>query len=44
MASIELQQILSKNLASESRLQVRKLFQKSFQKKKNEMIFRTNNI
>jgi hypothetical protein len=38
MASIELQQILSKNLASESRLQVRKLFQKSFQKKKNEMI------
>ena len=38
MASIELQQILNKSLAIEARPQIRKEFQRAFQKKKNEMI------
>ena len=38
MSSIELQKIISQNLAKESRTQVRNSFQKAFQKKKNEMI------
>ena len=38
MSSIELQNIIKQNLAKESRTQVRNLFQKSFQKKKNQMI------
>ena len=38
MSSIELQNIVNQNSAKESRTQVRNLFQKAFQKKKNEMI------
>mgnify|MGYP003133429180 CR=1 FL=1 len=38
MSSIELQQIINQNSAKESRTQVRNLFQKAFQKKKNQMI------
>ena len=38
MSSIELQNIVNQNLAKESRTQVKNLFQKSFQKKKNQMI------
>ena len=38
MAFLELQKILDKQIAQESKAQIRKAFQKSFQKKKNEMI------
>ena len=38
MSSVELQSFLRENLAQESKTQVKNLFQKAFQKKKNEMI------